>query len=86
MEGHGTNMPFLITVSPRNRFTVKAAESSECHEINYITTDWSRVCFSLGDGAQPFAFADPLSGFNHFQTCGMNFSIDIFFLLAANSK
>ena len=79
MEGQGTNMHFLITVSPKNRFTVKKEASREYQEINYTSTDWSRVCFLLCDGAQPFAFADPPSQFSHFHACVSNFRIDIFY-------
>lgn len=78
MEGQVTNMPFLITVSPKNRFTVKEAASREYQEINNSSTDCSRVCFSLCDGAKPFAFTDPLSGFSHFHICVSDFRIDIF--------
>lgn len=69
---------FLITVSPKNRFTVKKEASREYQEINYTSTDWSRVCFLLCDRPQPFAFVEPLPRFSHFHTCVSNFHIDMF--------
>lgn len=40
---------FIVTVSPRNSFTVNQEVSREQQEINYAGTDWSRECFLLHD-------------------------------------